>query len=303
MELTLGPVLFDWSRDKLLEFYKEAVAWPVSDVYLGEVVCHRKRGLTLDDMLKIGEELQKAGKKVIVSTLALVSDDTELDYVRALCHLPFPIEANDASALQITKGKKEVVAGPHITSYNYDTVEFLGGIGVKRVVFPVELSRDAMAAIVKNTDIETEVFAYGKLPLAFSWRCYTSRAYGLLKSNCKLDCRKFPEGMLIETLEKRPLFIVNGTQVMSALTMNLIDYLDELNDIGITKVRISPQYGVTGDVIKVFSEKMSGGITAEEANRRLAALEKIGFCNGWYHGKAGWEDIKNSDEWKAVVIE
>ncbi len=291
MDLTLGPVLFDWGRDKLLEFYKEATGWPVSDIYIGEVVCHRKRGLTLDDIVKIGEELQKAGKKVIVSTLALVSDDTELEYVRDACQLPFPIEANDASALQITKGKKGLVAGPHITSYNYDSVEFLKGIGVSRVVFPVELSMDAMKAIAGNTDIETEVFVYGKLPLAFSWRCYTSRAFGLLKSNCKLDCRKYPEGMMIETMEKQPLFIVNGTQVMSALTMNLIDNLDELKKMGIAKVRISPQYGVTGDVVKVFKDRLDGNIASEEANDRLMPLEKTGFCNGWYHGKAGWENL------------
>jgi len=303
MELTLGPVLFDWSRDKLIEFYKEAAEWPVSDVYIGEVVCHRKRGLTLDDILKVGEDLHKAGKKVIVSTLALVSDNTELDHVRQACQITFAIEGNDASALQLTKGKKEIVAGPHITSYNYDTVSFLKGIGVKRVVFPVELSRDAMAAIAKNSDMETEAFVYGKLPLAFSWRCYTSRAFGFLKSNCKFDCRKYPEGMMIETLEKKPLFIVNGTQIMSALTMNLIDYLDELNEMGVTKARISPHYGVTGDVVKAFKDRLDGRISSEEAGNRLKTLEKTGFCNGWYHGKAGWEDIKNSEEWKAVVIE
>jgi collagenase-like PrtC family protease len=303
MELTLGPVLFDWGRDKLLDFYREAASWPVSDVYLGEVVCHRKRGLTLDDIVKVGEDLQKAGKKVFVSTLALVSDDTELGYVKEMCQLPFPIEANDASALQMTKGKREVVAGPHITSYNYDSVEFLKGLGVRRVVFPVELSRDAIAAIARNADVETEAFVYGKLPLAFSWRCYTSRAFGFLKSNCRFDCRKYPEGMMIETLEKRPLFIVNGTQIMSALTMNLVDYLDDLKDIGVKKVRISPQYGVTGDVINVFSERLEGRITAEEANSRLKPLEKTGFCNGWYHGKAGWEDVRDSEEWRTVVVE
>lgn len=291
MDLTLGPVLFDWGRDKLIDFYKEAAGWPVSDIYVGEVVCHRKKGLTLDDISRIGEELQKAGKRVVVSTLALVSDDAELGYVKDVCQLPFPIEANDASALQISKGKKEVVAGPHITTYNYESVNFLKGIGIKRVVFPVELSRDAMTAIVKNSDIETEAFVYGKLPLAFSWRCYTSRAFGLLKSNCKLDCRKYPEGMMIETLEKKPLFIVNGTQVMSALTMNLIDNLDELKKMGIAKARISPQYRVTGDVITTFKDRLNGRITAEEANDRLMPLEKTGFCNGWYHGKAGWENL------------
>lgn len=303
MELTLGPVLFDWSRDMLLEFYKEAAEMPVSDVYIGEVVCNRKRGLTLDDIVKVGKDLERAGKKVIVSTLALVSNETELETVKEAGSLPFPIEANDASALQIAKGKKEMVAGPHITSYNYESVKFLNDIGVKRVVFPVELSKEAMAAIVKNSDMETEAFVYGKLPLAFSWRCYTSRAFGLLKSNCKFDCRKFPEGMLIETLEKRPLFIVNGTQVMSALTMNLIDYVDELKEMGVAKLRVSPQYGVTGDVIKVFKDRLDGKIAVEEANERLRPLEKIGFCNGWYHGKAGWEEVSNSEEWQAVVVE
>lgn len=298
MDLTLGPVLFDWGREKLLEFYKEAAGWPVSDVYLGEVVCHRKRGLTLDDIKGIGEELQNSGKNVILSTLALVSDDKELDFVREACRLPFAIEANDASALQMAKGKKWLVAGPHITSYNYDSVKFLKDIGVSRVVFPVELSKEAMGAITSKTDIETEAFVYGKLPLAFSWRCYTSRAFGLMKSNCKFDCRKFPEGMMIETLEKKPLFIVNGTQIMSALTMNLIDKLGELRDIGVKKARISPQYAATGDIIKVFKERLDGRISLEESNGRLKTYEKTGFCNGWYHAKAGWEDVRESAEWK-----
>mgnify|MGYP001570052091 FL=1 len=108
---------------------------------------------------------------------------------------------------------------------------------------------------------------------------------------------------MIETLERKPLFIVNGTQVMSALAMNLIDYLDELKDIGITKARISPQYGVTGDVIKVFKDRLDGNISVEEANNRLRPLEKTGFCNGWYHGKAGWEDVREGAEWNAVVVE
>src|SRR4030067_1908698 len=95
MELTLGPVLFDWGRDKLLEFYREAAGWPVSDIYLGEVVCHRKRGLTLDDIGRIGEELQKAGKNVVVSTLALVSDDTELDVVREAFPVSFVIKEKE----------------------------------------------------------------------------------------------------------------------------------------------------------------------------------------------------------------
>ena len=34
MELTLGPVLFEWKKQDLLAFYEEAAEWPVDTVYV-----------------------------------------------------------------------------------------------------------------------------------------------------------------------------------------------------------------------------------------------------------------------------
>ena len=48
--------------------------------------------------------------------------------------------------------------------------------------------------------VETEVFVYGKLPLAFSARCFTARHYDLNKDDCQFKCLDHPEGL---TLKKR----------------------------------------------------------------------------------------------------
>ncbi|MBI5810713.1 MAG: U32 family peptidase, partial [Deltaproteobacteria bacterium] len=217
MELTLGPVLFEWQRDEVFNFYEEVSRMGVDRVYLGEVVCVKKRGLHAGDMNTIATMLEKAGKKVVLSTLAVVSNEAELNSVRGLLCLPFPVEANDMSLFNMAAPPgRDISAGPHITAYNVPSIEFLKSIGVRRVTFPVELSRDAVKYNIGKTGIEAEVFAHGKVPLAFSWRCYASRAHGLTKTGCRHHCAEYPDGMEIRSLEGEPLFTVNGTSLLGA---------------------------------------------------------------------------------------
>ncbi|MBI5560375.1 MAG: U32 family peptidase [Deltaproteobacteria bacterium] len=202
MELTLGPILFEWKKDSIFRFYEEASSMAVDMVYLGEVVCSKKNGLKPKDIETIGRALEKAGKKVAASSLALISNEEELNLTREIAGLPFPLEANDISALNIAAAStKEVFAGPHIETYNKEAVEFLKGAGVRRITFPVELPRESIRYNIGNTGVMAEVFAHGKLPLAFSWRCYTSRAYGLNKTNCRRHCALYPDGMELKTLK------------------------------------------------------------------------------------------------------
>ena len=58
MKLSLGPVLFYWSRDKLLDFYAEMANQPLDIIYLGETVCSKRRALSLDDWLGLARELR-----------------------------------------------------------------------------------------------------------------------------------------------------------------------------------------------------------------------------------------------------
>ncbi|RMG34505.1 MAG: U32 family peptidase, partial [Gammaproteobacteria bacterium] len=83
--LSLGPVLYYWSRDDLFRFYEQVADIPVDTVYLGETVCPKRRSLRLDDWLAIGEALADAGKEVVLSSLALIEAESDLKYLRRLC--------------------------------------------------------------------------------------------------------------------------------------------------------------------------------------------------------------------------
>lgn len=287
MELTLGPVLFEWKREEILRFYEEAADMDLDMVYVGEVVCTKKLGLNSSDLERIISTLEKGGKKVALSSLAIVSNEEELDFTRRLLSFPNPVEANDVSVFNMADpAKREVFAGPHITSYNLPTVEFLKSIGVKRVTFPVELSKESIAVNLRATGISGEVFAHGKVPLAFSWRCYTSRAYGLTKTECRHHCAKYPDGMELKTVDNAPLFTINGTSVLSAAAYTLVEFVEELRDIGVKALRISPQHENTAKVVDLFRKRING---AMEAGEGLAELKALGgeLCNGWYLGGAG----------------
>ncbi|MEK7841690.1 MAG: U32 family peptidase, partial [Deltaproteobacteria bacterium] len=288
MELTIGPVLFDWKKEELLRFYDEVADMPVDRVYLGEVVCVKKKGLSVKDLEEVGKKLEKAGKEVIVSTLAVVSNEDELKLVRDIANLPFAVEANDMSVFGILnpqsaiRNPQSIIAGPHITTYNAPSIEFLQGLGVKRVVFPVELSRDSIRHCIQNTGIYSEVFAHGKVPLAFSWRCYTSRAYGLNKANCQYHCKLHLDGMPLKTIEGEPTFTVNGTSILSALTYTLIEVIEDLKTVGVKAIRISPQYQQTRSIVDVFRKRIDGIIGPDEGLEMLKETSPFGFCNGWY---------------------
>ena len=109
MKLTLGPIPFLWSKESILSFYKEITNTPVSVVYVGEVVCSKRAILGTDAIETICRMLQDAGKEAVISTLGLITNNEELEFIESLCSLPFPIEINNIGVLNFCCGK--VVTG------------------------------------------------------------------------------------------------------------------------------------------------------------------------------------------------
>ena len=290
MKLSLGPLLYYWPRAAVLAFYRDAAAWPVDSVYLGETVCSRRRELKLADWVAIGEALAAAGKEVVLSTFELIESDADLRTMHAVAgNGAFRVEANDMAAVRALAGKTPFVAGPFLNVYNAATLSLLADLGATRWVAPVELSREGIAAVVAEgpAGIETEVFAYGRLPLAVSARCFTARYNNLTKDHCEFRCIEHPDGLALDTQEGQHFLVLNGVQTQSAAVHSLAPELDAARAAGVGMLRLSPQSQHVGEVVAVFREAADGKIAAREAVARLAPLMPAAACDGYWHGKPG----------------
>ena len=288
--IALGPVLYFWSRDDLFAFYRRAADLPLDTVYLGKTVCSKRRSLSLDDWLAIGEELLDAGKQVVLSSLALIEAESELKGLRRLCaNGRFLVEANDMAAVQLLAGTAPFVAGPFVNVYNARTLNKLATLGMRRWVMPVELSRDTLALIQaeRPEGVETELFAFGRLPLALSARCFTARAYKLPKDDCQFRCLDHPDGMLLSTQEEARFLALNGIQTQSAQTYTLLHELDDMRSLGIDLLRISPQSRHTPEVVQAFADVLGAKRDLEDAQRELSRYMPAGACDGYWRGDAG----------------
>lgn len=290
LKLALGPLLYYWPRATVLAFYRDAANWPVDTVYLGETVCARRRELKLADWIAIGEELARAGKEVVFSTFELIESDADLRAMHAVAENGvFRVEANDMAAVRALAGKAAFVAGPFLNVYNAGTLRLLADLGATRWVAPVELSGAGIAAVVAEAPpgIETEIFAYGRLPLAVSARCFTARYNNLTKDHCEFRCIEHPDGLALDTQDAEHFLVLNGVQTLSASVQSLVPELDEARTAGANVLRISPQSQHTGDVVAVFREAVSGALGSGEAAARLAPLMPAAACDGYWHGKPG----------------
>ena len=155
-----------------------------------------------------------------------------------------------------------------------------------RFVLPLELSRDTLRELqaARPAGMQTEVFAYGRMPLAFSARCFTARHHNLPKDDCQFRCLDDADGLALQTRDKAPFLTLNGIQTQSALVYDLSDSVGELRDLGVDLVRISPQSHNTLEIIQAFSERCAGRPGASLEGLRVAPP-----CNGYWHNVPGME--------------
>lgn len=290
LKLSLGPLLWFWSRQAVFDFYADAVEWPVDTVYLGETVCARRRELKLADWLEIAGVLKQAGKQVVLSTQTLIESEADLRLLRRICNQQdYLIEANDQSALQLASANKlPFVTGPSLNIYNVATLKVLAKQGLKGWSLPVELGRDTLAELItelkaKDMDLPAEVFAWGFLPLAWSSRCFTARHYNLAKDSCEFRCLQHPDGLELKSREGDELFRLNGTSTLSGARYNLLRELPQIAAMGVASVRLSPEHQGMAAVVQRFDKMRRGTMPASDP----LCLVEAPPCNGYWYGKPG----------------
>jgi collagenase-like PrtC family protease len=287
--LTLGPTFFHWPPERLRDFYcRIADEAPVDRVHVGEVVCGKRMPFSDPVWPEIIERLERGGKEVVLSTLAMPTLPRERRAIEELCADGRLVEINDVTALPARAGQP-FVAGPFLNIYNEATARFFIRRGARSICPPVELSLATIGAIATACpDAAFEVFAFGRLPLALSGRCYHARLHGLHKDSCQFTCERDADGLLVETLDDQAFLAMNGVQTLSAQVQAVLSPSAELTMHAIARLRLSPHTCDMVAVARVYGALAAGDVTPKEARVRLGGLDLPGtLVDGYARGVAG----------------
>ena len=285
MKLSLGPLQYFWPRETTLAFYREAMQWPLDILYVGETVCSKRRQLTTQDWITLAEELATSGKQIVLSSLALIEAESELSVLtRLIEHAGFWVEANDISAVQLCRERGlPFVAGPSLNVYNHRALAMLIDDGLRRWVAGVEQGHQLIAEMRDGLCVdglsmpELEVIAWGRLPLAFSARCFTARALDISKDQCGFRCIEHPDGLALATREGRSFLRINGIQIQGDEIIDLGPELEMLRALKVDVLRIYPQQQGTRAIVEHF----------DRARHATDAPQPLGARNGFWHGEPG----------------
>lgn len=291
--LTLGPLLFHWTAEAWSDFYARiADEAEVDRVCLGEVVCSKRLPFYIDRIPEAADRLQRAGKTVVLSSLALVTLKRERRMCADLAASgDVEAEVNDLTMLAHLEPGRRFAVGPLVNVYNEGTLDVLARRGATHVCLPPELpfpSVSLLAGAGAARGVTTEVWAFGRVPLAISGRCYHARVHGLAKDNCRFVCGEDADGLMVETLDGEEFLAINGVQTLSSTYCSLLGGLAALAEVGVASFRLSPHgcdmVAVAGLFRKVLDRRLDG----EEASRALAALVPgAAFSNGFLAGTHG----------------
>lgn len=286
MEITLAPLSFFWHKQAVYEFYQQVAESAIDRVYLGEVVCAKRRELKAEDWLEIATLLQNSGKTVVLSTLALIESASDLMHLKRLCQQgEWLVEANDMAAVHyLAEQQLPFCAGPSMNLYSAEALQVMHRLGLQRWVMPVELSLAHLQQITQQlqqlgiNQLETEIFSYGYLPLAYSARCFSARVNDVSKDQCGFACLQSPQGIPLATQEGDQLFVINGIQSMSGYCYDICDQWQVMQQHSVAAMRLSAH---NHDLFAVAQQLKK----AIQQNSVIESSQLHG--RGYWFGKAG----------------
>ena len=167
-------------------------------------------------------------------------------------------------------------ASTQMAVHNVSGVKALEKLGFSRVVLARELSFKEIEKIVKSTTLETEVFVHGAHCMSVSGNCYISAFLGERSGNrglCAQPCRlDWKAG--------------NKNFALSLKDMSYIEHLKELENIGVTSLKIEgrmkrPEY------VAASVTACKNALNNKEYNKDLlkAVFSRSGFTDGYLMDK------------------
>jgi len=201
---------------------------------------------------------------------------------------------------------------------NYEAAKAWYEMGASRVILARELSLLEIAEIRLRTpqELELEVFVHGSMCVSYSGRCLLSNYMTGRDANrgaCAQPCRF--QYALME--EKRPgeYFPIiedkRGTYIMNSRDLCMIDYIQELMQVGVNSLKIegrakSAYY--TAVVTGAYRQAIDAAYRGETLDPVWRAeVEKVShrhYASGFFFGQPGQytEDARYVRDWQVVAV-
>ncbi|PAV13225.1 protease [Methanosarcina spelaei] len=208
----------------------------------------------------------------------------------------------------------EIHASTQMTIHNRGGVDFVAGLGAKRVIVSRELTTAEVKDIVDHSNAEIEVFVHGALCYSYSGKClFSSFLHG----------RSANRGACAQPCRRRYRFVVNGREVderhiggsypISCAELSTLTGLEDIIKTGVVSLKIEgrmkkPEY-VTASAA-AYKAAVKGicspgeNPTKEELEARDAELAKLfyrGFTRGFILGEKGVSHPKYSSNYGAFL--
>ncbi len=267
-------------------------------VYLGVTAFSARKNaknFTFEQLDEALYQCRLSGVKVYAAMNTLIFDD-ELDEAVKTAGILYE-KGIDALIVQdmgfVRRLKREIPdltlhASTQMTITSASGAEFARKQGFERVVLAREMSLKEIEQVVRNVDIETEVFVHGALCVCVSGQCLMSAMYGGRSGNrgmCAQPCR----------LD----FSCDGrNNVLSLKDLSIIEHLRELGRIGVTSAKIEgrmkrPEY--VAAAVTACREALSGNTPNLEQLRSV--FSRSGFTQSYYNGSIkDMQGIRTKDD-------
>ena len=281
------------------EAFIAAVESGADAVYFGGEMLNARMGagnFSLSEMKEAIDFAHKRNVKTYVTVNTLVKD-SEMNEALSYCKKLYELGADALIIQDLGLGyalKKMLPGFPlHLSTqgsiYDLNGVLAAKKLGYERVVLARELSLKEIKEICSFTDMEIEVFTHGALCICYSGQCQMSRAIGARSGNrgaCAQPCRLPYEMLDGKSWSQKKYYL-------SPADLNLIDYIGELAEAGVSSLKIegrmkSPEYVsvVISIYRKYLDEYLERGNYEVSAEDRMSLLQIFnrGFNTGYMEG-------------------
>lgn len=294
-----------------MERLQAAVRFGADAVYLGGTMFGMRAASAYFDEEKLHEAVQfaHAHKVPVYLTCNTLPRNNEIDLLSAYLQRVqrAGVDALIVSDVGVLSLVREILPDipVHISTQagivNYAAANAFYRMGAKRVVLARELSLQEIAQIRANTppDLELEAFVHGAMCMSFSGRCLLSdylTGRDANRGDCAQPCRwKYA---LME--EKRPgeYFPIgedtDGTYIMNAKDLCMIQHIDKLAEAGITSFKIEGRaksaYYVS-IITNAYRAAIDSYLSAPESfslpewvGREVEKVSHRRYCTGFFFG-------------------